>query len=79
MEDLCRKEVKTGLTRLREIWSPIAAIVAAALVASAAVLGLINWMGGYQGVYYADSTNWIASLYGHPPAWIAYNPVPGGY
>jgi len=43
------------------------------------VIGLINWTGGYQGVYYADSTNWIASLYGHPPAWIAYNPVPSGY
>ena len=58
---------------------PIATIVAAALIASAAVLGLINWMGGYQGVYYAYSTNWMAALYGHPPTWIAYNPVPGGY
>ena len=58
---------------------PIATIVAAALIASAAVLGLINWMGSYQGVYYAYSTNWMAALYGHPPTWIAYNPVPGGY
>jgi hypothetical protein len=58
---------------------PIAAIVAAVLVASAAVLGLINWMGGYQGIYYAESTNWMAAFYGHPPAWISYNPVPGGY
>jgi hypothetical protein len=58
---------------------PVAAIVAAALVASAAVLGLINWMGGYQGIYYAASTNWWATIYGYPPAWISYNPVPSGY
>ena len=47
----------------------------AAIVAAAAVLRLINWMGSYREVYYADSTNWMSALYWHPPAWIAYSLV----
>ncbi|MCL5802242.1 MAG: hypothetical protein M1529_00285 [Candidatus Thermoplasmatota archaeon] len=61
------------------IATAIAVIMAPLLLASIGVIGYIDWMGGYQGVYYAYSTNWMAALYGHPPTWIAYNPVPGGY
>jgi hypothetical protein len=58
---------------------PVAAIIVAALAAAASVLGLINWMGGYQGIYFAESANWIATYFGYPVSWISYNPVPGGY
>jgi hypothetical protein len=60
---------------------PIATIVAAALVAVAQVLGLINWEGGYQGIYVADTTGAFGIFSGHPYGvpWVGANPVPSGY
>ena len=48
---------------------PVATVLASAVVAVAAVLNYINWSGGYQGIYVADTTNYFGILSGHP-YWI---------
>ena len=63
------------------VGTPIAAIVASTLLAVAAVLNYINWTGGYQGIYIADTTSVYGIFSGHPYdiPWVGANPVPNGY
>lgn len=64
------------------IATAIAVIMAPLLLASIGVIGYIDWMGGYNGIYVGYTTSFWGGLetghaYGMP--WVWYNPVPNGY
>ena len=64
------------------IATAIAVIMVPLLLASIGVIGYIDWMGGYNGIYVGYTTSFWGGLetghvYGMP--WLWYNPVPNGY
>ena len=60
----------------------LAAVLIPFIIAASAGIALVNWMGGYHGVFVAESTSWFSAFAGYPPygvIWLGANPVPGGY
>ena len=64
------------------IATAIAVIMVPLLLASIGIIGYIDWIGGYNGIYVGYTTSFWGGLetghvYGMP--WLWYNPVPNGY
>lgn len=76
ISDLVMAMISSGIS------AAIATIMAPILLVSIGVIGYIDWMGGYHGIYIGYTTSFWGGLetghvYGMP--WLWYNPVPNGY